>query len=125
MEKLKKIENWEKKFEEKGANLEHNRWAKWQKYVFGICERHYEVYKDRNGELVQKETGGLVIPEWAVRNWTRQINTFYKDLTEKEKESDRKETRNYLPIIRQLLTKEKQKRKREREKIKVGKNNLK
>ena len=27
-------------FVEKGANLEHDRWARWQKYMFSKCKKH-------------------------------------------------------------------------------------
>jgi hypothetical protein len=70
---------------EKLASIEHERWADWQKYVFSKCE----VLID----------GSTMIPKWAVEQWTRQIHTPYEQLNEKEKESDRKEVRRYLPLI--------------------------
>ena len=82
--------DWEERFVEVGANIEHDRWARWQKYMFSKCQR-------LNG-------GVLTIPEELVKRWFRQIETPYSDLSEEEKESDRKETRNYLPLIRELLT---------------------
>lgn len=82
--------DWEERFVEAGANIEHDRWARWQKYMFSKCQR-------LNG-------GVLTIPEELVKRWFRQIETPYSDLSEEEKESDRKETRNYLPLIRELLT---------------------
>lgn len=36
-------------------------------------------------------------------HWDSQIRTHYKDLSEHEKEMDRKEVRTYLPFIRSLL----------------------
>lgn len=81
-------ENWLEKFVEKGANIEHIRWAKWQEYVFSICK----LNKD----------GTAIIPKWAIDQWTRQINTNYADLSDSEKESDKKEVRSYIPIIEEL-----------------------
>ena len=82
------------------ASIEHTRWADWQEYVFEKCERHYNIYKDKKtGELVQEETNKLVIPEWAVKNWERQIKTPYKDLSEEEKNSDREQVMRYWYLL--------------------------
>ena len=75
-----KIEDWEKEFVEKGADLEHQRWARW------------EIWQENH-----------TTPE-NLKRWRKQAKTPYSELSEVEKESDRKETRNYLPLIRQLLT---------------------
>ena len=74
-----------KEFVEKGADLEHDRWARWQKYMFS--------------KGIIMNCGDMVIPKAFVERWSRQINTPYKNLSEEEKESDRKETRNYLPLL--------------------------
>jgi hypothetical protein len=82
-------------FVEKGADLEHNRWARWQKYFFSKCQIK-----------PQHEVGGnddryvyFALRKDLYERWTRQIETTYADLSEAEKESDRKETRNYLPLL--------------------------
>jgi hypothetical protein len=84
--------DWEKEFVEKGANLEHDRWARWQKHMFS------------KGTIVKVglHEGDLIIPAEFVDRWFRQIDTTYADLSEPEKESDRKETRNYLPLIKDI-----------------------
>ena len=64
------------------SDLEHKRWSKWQKYVHSIC--------------VKNKDGSLTIPKIYVDRWERQFNTDYLDLTEKEKESDRKEAHFFL-----------------------------
>ena len=64
---------------EKLADAEHNGWAHWQKYLHSKC--------------VANEDGSLTIPAELVERWTRQINTPYSELTEKEKESDRNQVR--------------------------------
>ena len=83
---------WGKEFVEKGADLEHKRWARWQSYLFSKSEW------TKNGYLIPKE---------LCFKWQRQIDTSYSELSEEEKESDRKEVRKYLPQIRQLLKDEK------------------
>jgi len=83
------IPEWEKEFVEAGAHLEHERWAKWQAYLHSKCVEH----ENGKGEWV-------CFPAESFRHWERQIDTPYADLSESEKESDRKETRNYLPILR-------------------------
>ena len=85
-------ENWEKEFVEKGADLEHKRWARWQSYLFSKSEW------TKNGYLIPKE---LCI------KWQKQIDTPYSKLSEEEKESDRIEVRKYIPLIRKLLKDEK------------------
>jgi len=74
-------------FVEKGADLEHDRWSRWQSYMFNKCK--------------QRKDGSLIIPVELVSRWGTQILLSYSELSEEEKESDRKETRNYLPILTQ------------------------
>ncbi len=84
-------------FIEKGVSLEHDRWAKWQKYLHSKC---FEV-KGIGGE----PTGALEIPVESVRHWERQITTPYLELSEKEKESDRVEVRKYSELLLSSLEK--------------------
>lgn len=98
-------EDWEKNFIEIGADIEHTRWSKWQKYFFSKC-----LIKP------QGQVGGMddrfvyfALPKDLYERWNRQIETAYGDLSETEKESDRAETRNYLMLIKSILiSKEKQ-----------------
>lgn len=80
---------------EKLADIEHQRWADWMKYLFGVC------LFSQSGTLNGK--GKAIIPEKYKKGWLRQMNTDYKDLTEKEKDSDREQVDRYLPLISQLL----------------------
>jgi len=66
------------------ADIEHERWAGWMRYLFSKCE-------------------GNTIPDWGMEHWNRQANTPYTNLTEKEKESDREEVRKTLTAIRKLM----------------------
>jgi len=93
MKKEKKIEKIIKEFIEKGADLEHERWAKWQAYLFSKSEW------TKNGYLIPKE---------LCKRWQRQIDTPYEKLSEQEKESDRKEVRKYIPLLEEVLSQQKQ-----------------
>ena len=70
---------------EKLADIEHQRWADWQKYVHSKC--------------IKNSDGTLIIPKWAVEQWERQINTPYSELIEDEKEKDREQVRRYWNLI--------------------------
>jgi len=74
---------------EKQSNLEHEIWSHWMQYMFSKG-----TYAD---------DGSWVMPAWAVERWTRQINTSYFDLSEKEKESDREQVYKHLKIIQEEL----------------------
>ncbi len=74
---------------ERLADVEHERWSHWQRYLHSKCERVGD--------------GSLVIPAHLVERWESQMNTPYSALSEKEKESDREQVRRYLPIIADAL----------------------
>lgn len=76
---------------EKLADLCHEQWSGWMKYLFSKCI-------SETGQF-DKDTGNLVIPKWAVDRWKRQLNTPYFELSEQEKESDRKEADKILLLI--------------------------
>jgi len=75
---------------EKLADIEHQRWADWQKYM--------------HSKMLPSAKGGIYeIGEDFITRWEKQIKTSYKDLTEKEKDSDREQVMRYFPIIQSLL----------------------
>lgn len=78
---------------EKLAAIEHERWARWQRYMHSQCRS-------------QKEVGGtaLVIPPDRVQHWERQIATPYAELSEREKDSDRAQVDYYWRLIEALRT---------------------
>jgi len=84
-------------FVEEGADLEHNRWARWHKY------------------------SRLMATPAHIEMWDRKAEMPYIALTNEEQESDRKETRNYLPLlekaIAQAIAEERERVVREIEKI--------
>lgn len=85
-------------FVEKGADIEHDRWARWQQYMFSKMVEE-EIFEE-GGHF---KTGNYILPKEFVDRWFRQIDTKYAELSEDEKESDRKETRNYIPILTSSL----------------------
>jgi hypothetical protein len=71
---------------EEMADLAHEIWANWMKYMFSQC--------------IPTEFEEIVcIPMNLAKRWKRQMSTLYKDLSEHEKESDRQIARQYLDII--------------------------
>lgn len=83
------VRDWETEFIEEAADLEHERWARWQYYLHSKC--------------IWNNDGTLTIPAELVERWQRQIVTPYAELSESEKESDRKEARTYVPLIDKIL----------------------
>jgi hypothetical protein len=73
------------------ADLEHDRWSRWQQYLHSQC--------------IKNKDGSLTIPKEKVDRWERQIATDYSELTEDEKESDRKEARKALKLIKDMKAK--------------------
>ena len=69
---------------EKLADIEHQRWASWQKYLHSRCTR-------LNGSLIMS-------PKY-VSYLERLIDIPYSKLTEEEKDSDREEVRKYWKLI--------------------------
>jgi hypothetical protein len=82
---------------EKLASIEHIRWAKWQVWVHNRLQ-----YTELKGDDGNKYAYYLMTSDDYER-WEKQINTDYQDLTESEKESDRREVRSYLPLLKTHL----------------------
>jgi len=60
---------------ERLAHMEHQRWSSWMKHQFD----HWD--------------------EVHIKQWKRQMNTPYSELTEKEKDSDRREADKTLTAL--------------------------
>lgn len=86
------IEKSDEEFVEAGAALEHERWARWQEYMFS----KFEYREEKQGE---KTIAFYILPADSWEHWNREIDTDYADLPEAQKESDRKETREYLHLL--------------------------
>ena len=57
------------------AEIQHGIWSHWMKYQFSKC---------------LSSLGERIIIKGLVERWTKQMNTPYNELSEEEKESDRK-----------------------------------
>jgi len=64
------------------AEVEHERWAHWQRYLHDQCVPH--------------DDGSLIIPAELVERWARQMATPYSRLSEEEKVSDREQASLYI-----------------------------
>ena len=69
---------------EKLADIEHQRWASWQKYLHSKC--------CNAGRKV-------AFSKELFEYWKKQIKTDYKDLSEIEKDSDREQVMRYWDLI--------------------------
>jgi len=67
------------------ADKEHASWSHWMAYLFSICQKESD--------------GSVIIPANLVERWQRQATTPYVQLTEREKQSDRNQVAQILPII--------------------------
>lgn len=90
------IEEEKKEFIEKGADIEHERWSKWQAWVHSKL-----VEADvMDGHLTHRKVGTRrFLPNELYERWERQINTPYSELSEAEKESDREQVRSYDALL--------------------------
>lgn len=74
------------------ANLCHEQWSGWMEYLFS---KSYHIVDEDD-----EKTGDMRIPKKLVDRWKRQMNTEYKSLPENEKESDKKEARKIISLIK-------------------------
>jgi hypothetical protein len=67
------------------AAIEHDRWSHWQRYM--------------HAKGLRQPDGSLLLPSELVRQWDRQMNTPYSQLSEAEKNSDRAQVRRYRDVF--------------------------
>jgi hypothetical protein len=67
---------------EKFAKIAHESWTGWMEYLFS--------------KSIENPDGSYTIPKEFVDWWKSEMDTPYENLTEKQKESDRKEADKYL-----------------------------
>ena len=72
----------EKGFIEKLADLEHDRWSRWELYRKRITDRDLNKFNQS-----------------VIEGWERKSNQTYSELTEAERESDRVEARKTLALL--------------------------
>ena len=70
---------------EKLAELCHEQWSGWMRYLFSFTSAPLG--------------GAFVISASLVKRWKRQMSTPYSELSEEEKDSDRKEADRVLKIL--------------------------
>jgi hypothetical protein len=66
------------------ADLAHQRWSRWMKYMWSKSTKVF---------------GFVIVPNKEVKRWERQMNTDYRDLPEAEKESDRAEADKVISLL--------------------------
>jgi len=71
--------------DEKLANLCHEQWAGWMRYLFKFG--------------TQNEDGTFTMDADKVARWRRQMETPYSGLSESEQNSDRKEAAKFIKIF--------------------------
>lgn len=74
---------------EKIAELCHDQWSGWMKYFLGKC--HYD------------SNGNIVIHRDYVDSLKLQINAKYKELSEIDKDKDRREGNRFLDIFNKYI----------------------
>jgi len=67
------------------ADVQHAIWAHWMKYMFSCGAFNPD--------------GSWVMPADKAKRWTRQMNTPYSELTEKERMSDRDQADKILVVL--------------------------
>ena len=70
------------------ADVQHEIWSHWMEYLFSLCP---EV----EGSVMETR----YIPHDLVKRWTRQMNTPYSELSEKEKDSDRDQAKKVIDTL--------------------------
>lgn len=85
-----KKSSWEK-LKETLAKIEHQRWSDWQSWCHKVLRENCPSKK----------------LEKVLKRWDKQIATPYSELSEKEKDSDRKQVDRYWELIAQELKREK------------------
>jgi len=68
------------------AAIAHSQWSGWMRHMFN------------KGKM--NPDGTWTMPKWAVDRWTHQMNLKYDDLTEAEKESDRREADKFIEVMK-------------------------
>ena len=81
----------ETSIKEKLADFAHKSWSGWMAYLFS--------------KSILNKDGSVTIPKDLVTRWKRQLDTDYNNLSEQEKDSDRKEAEGMIAILALALDK--------------------
>lgn len=60
----------------------HEIWSHWMHHMFN--------------RAIKQDNGDIIIPSYLVERWKRQMNISYENLTEAEKQSDRRMAKRFL-----------------------------
>lgn len=90
----------EKDAREALAELAHDMWAGWMRWQF---KKGIVIGADGMSAHPGDADAKMIIPEWAIARWYRQMNTPYAELSEAEKESDRAEADRMLAIFNECF----------------------
>jgi hypothetical protein len=87
------------------AELCHEQWSGWMKYLFSKCSKLETKlhFLNAKNEKCEKSEEFTVIPTWAEDRWEGQMSKKYSELSEEEKESDRLEARRIFGLIIKIL----------------------
>ena len=89
------------KIREALADDEHRRWARWMEYLFSKCTFHYHCQgAPWETESVHQTTAS--IPAELVARWRGQCALEYANLSETEKDSDRKEADRIIELLKSM-----------------------
>ena len=83
---------------EKLADIEHQRWSDWQRWVHHEAERVLGQDGHTSAHFLLTE-GDLIILAQDAQRWEKLIDTPYADLPEHSKQSDRDQVMRYWPMI--------------------------
>jgi hypothetical protein len=92
---------------EKLADLAHEQWSGWMRYMLPILEPILKTREDHFPDEVPERAFASLV------RWKRQLSTPYADLPENEKESDRVEADKVLALIETETQRELRIRKRQ------------
>jgi len=71
------------------AELCHDQWSGWMRYLFGLC--------------VKTDDGSVLIPSELYTRWYRQMTTPYAELSQREQDSDRREAQKFEDVFERWL----------------------
>jgi hypothetical protein len=102
-------------FIEEGADVAHQIWSHWQTHLHGLCI---------DTTIIPPETANIqyqakCFPAKFYDRWEKQIKTPYSELSEKEKESDREQSRKYKNLLIKAITTEYKSLREELEEMKI------
>lgn len=83
------------------AAQEHGQWQGWTAWMLDKIEE--EIGSSRVRPDLKEQILFVLSELQCVKRWRRQIQQPYAELTEREKESDRKEVRLKLPVYRKAI----------------------